>query len=122
MTISCSKYDSTTVTFVLNFASGSFSSQQSIKFTLSNLTNMWYATTRTFTVQSTTNDTIFYYQEGGSNVVNYQPALLSSTINNDNNMILLGQSKVTLSLTSPYKLDKVNNNYSQFYIVIQVPN
>lgn len=63
MTISCSKYDSTTIAFVLNFANGGLSGQQSIKFTLSNLTNMWYATTRTFNVQSTTNDTIFYYQE-----------------------------------------------------------
>lgn len=63
MTISCSKYDSTTVMFVLNFVNGGLSGQQqSIKFTLTNLTNMWYATTRTFIIKTTTNDTIFYYQ------------------------------------------------------------
>lgn len=122
MTISCSKYDSTTVAFVLNFVNGELIGQQVIKFTLSNLTNMWYATTRTFIVQTTTNDTIFYYQEEGSNVVNYQPAILTANINNDNNIILLGQSKISLTLTSPYKLDRVNNVYSQFYIIVQVPN
>lgn len=121
MTISCSKYDSTTVNFILNFVNGSLSGQQNIKFTLSNLTNLWYAATRTFSVQATTNDTIYYYQESGSNVVNYQPAVLTSSINNDNNIILLGQSRVSVTLTSPYKLDRVNNTYTQFYIIMQVP-
>lgn len=107
---------------MLNFASTMLSTQQqNVKFTLSNLTNVWYATTRTFTVITATNDTVYYYQEQGSAVVNYSPAALTATVNSDNNIILLGASKLTIALVNPYKLDKVNNNYTLFYILVHVP-
>jgi hypothetical protein len=53
-------------------------------------------------------------------VVSYQPAKIGATINNDNNIVLLGDSKVTVSLTSPFRLDKTTNT-SQLYIVMQIP-
>lgn len=53
-------------------------------------------------------------------MVGYQPARIGATINNDNNIVLLGESKVTVSLTSPFRLDKTTNT-SQLYIVMQVP-
>jgi len=81
---------------------------------------MWYATTRTFTLQTTTNETTYYYQEDGSYIVNYQSAKMNATINNDNSIILLGTSKISVGLTSPFKLDKATN-ISQLYITMQVP-
>ncbi len=81
---------------------------------------MWYTTTRTFTVQTTTNDTTFFYQEEGSTVVSYQPAKISATVNNDNSIVLLGDTKATVSLISPFRLDKATNT-SQLFIIMQVP-
>ena len=105
--------------FVLNFISSIYPGQ-SIKFTVQNFTNMWYTATRTFSVQTTANDTTFFYQEEGSTVVSYQPAKIGATINNDNNIVLLGDSKITVSLVSPFVLNKATNA-SQLYIVLQVP-
>ena len=119
MTISCSKINSETISFVLNFISTIYPSQ-SIKFTVQNFTNLWYATTRTFRVQTTTNDTTFFYQEEGSYVVNYQPAKITASINNDNNIVLLGDSRVTVSLTAPFRLEKATNT-SELYVLMQVP-
>ncbi len=119
MTISCAKVNSETLMFVLNFISAIYPGQ-SIKFTVQNFTNIWYTATRTFNVQTTTNDTTFFYQEEGSNFVSYQPAKIAATINNDNNIVLLGDSKMTVTLTSPFRLDKAGDA-SQLYIVMQVP-
>lgn len=108
MTISCTKTNSETLLFVLNFISTVYPSQ-SIKFTVQNFTNMWYATTRTFTAQTTTNDTTYYYQEEGPGIVNFQPAKITATINNDNNIVLLSDSKVVVGLSSPFALNKATN-------------
>ncbi len=81
---------------------------------------MWYATTRSFNIQTTSNDTTYFYQEEGSAVVNYQPAKILATINNDNNIVLLGDSKLTVGLTSPFVLNKATNT-SQLYIIMQIP-
>jgi hypothetical protein len=81
---------------------------------------MWYASTKTFSMQTTTNDTTFFYQEETSAIVNYQPAKLLTSINNDNNIVLLGDSKVTVELTSPFPLDKATNT-NLISIVMQVP-
>jgi len=72
LTISCSKINSETMQFILNYNSSIYSNQATI--TVQNFTNNWYSSTRTFTVQTTTNDTSFYYQEEGSSIVNYLPA------------------------------------------------
>ncbi len=62
MTISCSQIDNTTILFVLNFISTIYPSL-SIKFAFEYVTNLWYAASRNFNVQSTSNDTIYYFQE-----------------------------------------------------------
>lgn len=61
MTISCSKQSSDTLLFILNYISSVYPIA-SIKFTFSNFTNVWYATTKSFIIQTTTNDTTYYYQ------------------------------------------------------------
>jgi hypothetical protein len=45
---------------------------------------------------------------------------MQAAINNDNNIILLGISKITLSLTSPYSLTQMTNP-SLAYILLTVP-
>lgn len=92
----------------------------SIKFTVSNFTNFWYSSTKTFTIQTTTNDTTYYYQEDAQAIVNYIPKKIGVSINNDNNIILLGNSKITLTITSPYVMNKATD-YSLFYLLIQIP-
>ena len=53
-------------------------------------------------------------------MVNYQPGKIAANINNDNKIVLLGGSQVTVSLNSPFRMDKATNT-SQFYILMQVP-
>lgn len=43
-----------------------------------------------------------------------------ANINNDNSIVLLGDSKLTIGLTSPFVLNKASN-ISQLYIIMQVP-
>jgi hypothetical protein len=115
LTVSCSKSNSVTLVFILNYNSTIYSNN--IKLTVFNFTNHWYSSTKTFAIQTTTNDTTYYYQEESSDIVNYLPGKLISTINSDNNIVLLGDSKITLSLTSPFILNKATD-YSLFYLIV----
>ncbi len=50
----------------------------------------------------------------------YQPAKINVEISNDNNIVLGGDSKITLTLNTSFTLDQTAN-HSLFYILIQVP-
>lgn len=118
LSVSCSKISSQTIMFILNYNSTIYSNN--IILTISNFTNIWYTSTISFTIMTTTNDTTYFYQEQGTTPVTYQPAQLSASVNNDNNIVLLSTSKVTVSLTSPFLFTQLTNS-SLLSIVIQIP-
>jgi len=117
-TIFCSQSSSSIIQFIISYTSTVYAN--SLKFTLSNLTNNWFAGTVSFGLQTTTNDTTFYYSEQSTGVVNYQAATMVSTVNNDNNIVLMGTSQLTFTLTSPFALTQATNT-SMLYISFGVP-
>jgi hypothetical protein len=118
VSISCTQSSSSIIQFVISYTSLIY--PNSLKFTLSNLTNNWYAGTVSFGLQTTSNDTTFYYMEQATGVVNYQAANMIATVNNDNNIVLMGISQLTFTLTSPFTLNQATNT-SMLYIAVGVP-
>jgi hypothetical protein len=118
VTVGCTQTSSSIIQFIITYTSVVYPS--SLKFTLSNLTNNWYAGTVSFGLQTTNNDTTFYYMEQATGVVNYQAANLIATVNNDNSIVLMGTSQLTFTLTSSFTLTQATNT-SMLYISFGVP-
>jgi hypothetical protein len=118
LSVSCSKIASQTIMFILNYNSTIY--PNNILLTISNFTNIWYASTVSFTIMTTTNDTTYFYQEQGATPVTYLAAQLGASANNDNNIVLLSTSKVTVSLSSPFLFSQLSNS-SLLSIVMQIP-
>lgn len=119
VTISCTQVSTSILQVIITYTSLIY--PNSLKFTLSNLTNNWYAGTVSFSLQTTTNDTTYYYVEQGTGVVNYQAANLITTVNNDNSIVLLGTSQLTFTLTTPFALTQAINT-ANLFITFGVPN
>ena len=118
LSVSCSKIASQTIMFILNYNSTIY--PNNIVLTISNFTNIWYTSTINFTIITATNDTSYFYQEQDTKSVTYLPAQLSASANNDNNIVLLSTSKVTVSLSSPFIFTQLSNS-SLLSVVMQIP-
>lgn len=105
------------VTFTLSNGS----SLNALSFTITKITNNWYSSTRTIEMKTTTNSSIYYYVESGQNTVNFIPSVLSATALSNELIILLGQSNINLTITSPFSIPH-SSDLTKLKLLVTVPS
>lgn len=83
---------------------------QLINFTVAGFLNNWYTSTSTILVQSATSDANQYLIESGSASISFQAGSMGSSIVSDNQIVLLGQSTIKLTVNAPFPLSKATNS------------
>ena len=102
-------------------STGTTDSYSSIKFSVSKLTNNWYSGTNSIAVKTTINDPTYYYVESGSAVVNFAAGFMLAQAANNEKIILLENSEISLTLTAPFSLTRVTST-ALLKITVSVPN
>lgn len=77
VTISC--YQSSPIILEVNFAITNGSTIGQLSFRVTQVNNNWFSSTRTLTMQTTTNDSTYYYVETGQSTVNFVPTTLTAS-------------------------------------------
>lgn len=92
-----------------------------INFTVSGFLNSWYTSTSTFNILSATSDANQYLIESGSAIISFVVGWMGCSAASDNQIVLLSQSTVKLTINAPFTLTKATNN-SGLSIEITVPS
>jgi hypothetical protein len=82
VSLSCLQTNPQTIEVTITYLSEIY--DNTLSFSISKITNNWFVDSRTFTLQTTTNDTSYFFVEKGSSVVSFQAAaIVASSISNN---------------------------------------
>ena len=98
---------------------GGFPSNKTVSFNISSVTNGQLAQSNDFSIQSS--DTNNFAMETGTSSVTYTPATITTvSVNNNNNIVVLNKSNVTLTVSTPFTLQ---SSYlaSNTQLIITIP-
>lgn len=116
--IACNQTSATQWEVIFTSTTGSVMS--ALSFTISKVINNWYSSTRTISVKTTTNNSIYYYVETGQNTVNFIPSTLSAAALSNEQIILLSQSNISLTITSPFTIPH-SGDLSKMILLVTIP-
>lgn len=117
--VSCTQTSSSVIEVALTF--GSFPTDNKIAFGISGFTNNWLTAPSMIGVVTTTNSTVRYYVEKGTAQLTYNAAELIFSVLQDQNIVLLSNSTLKLTVQSQYALTKATDP-TKLYLVIALPS
>lgn len=117
--VACTQTSSTVIEVVLTF--GTFPTDFKIGFTITGFTNNWLASPSSIGLVTTTNQTVRYYVEKGTAQLTYNPAQLVFSVLQDQNIVLLSNSTLKLTVQSQYAITKATDT-AKLYLLVSLPS